>query len=382
MAVDAGAGQPRTERTGGEAGAARQRRNGAFPRQYGGWLMGDELVPDVNALEELVRTVPLFQLVGAPQMPQILRLLKPEKLTTGQVLFKQGDAGTAMWVLGEGAEVSISAWSNAADKPVVVAYARQGETIGEMALVDDGPRSATATVAAGGDVYRIDASDFRTLREGHHPAAFRVLRKICIDLCHRLRATSDRIVPPGEGPRRQTALEPGPLPSPEVLDDYAPFRGLPQVVKLALAQKLTLVESKGSELIFSEGERGDAAYFIIDGHVNVMRRDRALAALGPGGMFGMVALIDAGGRAATCSTAGPSRLLRLGAAEFEALFAAGHRFSHEIVNLVARQLVQHLRVANTLLPDSNEEPLLFDTDPEKELLPLDQELEMILESDP
>ncbi|HYV45661.1 MAG TPA: cyclic nucleotide-binding domain-containing protein, partial [Myxococcaceae bacterium] len=89
--------------------------------------MGDELVPDVNALEELVRTVPLFQLVGAPQMPQILRLLKPEKLTTGQVLFKQGDAGTAMWVLGEGAEVSISAWSNAADKPVVVAYARQGE---------------------------------------------------------------------------------------------------------------------------------------------------------------------------------------------------------------------------------------------------------------
>jgi CRP-like cAMP-binding protein len=99
-------------------------------------------------------------------------------------------------------------------------------------------------------------------------------------------------------------------------------------------------------------------------------------------MFGMVALIDAGGRAASCSTAGPSRLLRLGAAEFEALFAAGHRFSHEIVNLVARQLVQHLRVANTLLPDSDEEPLLFDTDPEKELLPLDQELEMILESDP
>jgi len=343
--------------------------------------MGDELVPDVNALEELVRSVPLFQLVGAPQMPQILRLLKPEKLTAGQVLFKQGDPGQAMWVLGEGAEVSISAWSNAAEKPVVVAYARQGETIGEMALVDDGPRSGTATVVAGGEVYRIDAADFKTLREGHHPAAFRVLRKICIDLCHRLRATSDRIVPPGEGPRRQTSLQPGPLPSPDVLNDYAPFRGLPQVVKLALAQKLTLVETKGSELIFSEGEKGDAAYFIVDGHVNVMRGDRALAALGPGGMFGMVALIDAGGRAASCSTAGPSRLLRLGAAEFEALFAAGHRFSHEIVNLVARQLVSHLRVANTLLPDTSEEPLLFDTDPEKELLPLDQELEMILESD-
>jgi CRP/FNR family transcriptional regulator, cyclic AMP receptor protein len=373
MAADAGAGQPRAERA---------RRIGAFPRQYGGWLMGDELVPDVNALEELVRSVPLFQYVGAPQMPQILRLLKPEKLIPGQVLFKQGDTGRAMWVLGEGAEVSVSAWSDAADREVVVTSVRQGETIGEMALVDDGPRSGTATVVTGGLAQRIDAADFRALREGHHPAAFRVLRKICIDLCHRLRATSDRIVPPGEGVRRPGALWAGPLPSPDVLDDYAPFRGLPQVVKLALAQKLTLVETKGPELLFSEGERGDAAYFVIDGQVNVMRRDRALAELGPGAMFGMVALIDAGGRAANCSTAGPSRLLRLGAAEFEALFAAGHRFSHEIVNLVARQLVQHLRVANTLLPDTEQDPLLFDTDPEKELLPLDQELEMILESDP
>src|SRR3954465_10183447 len=196
MAADAGAGPSKPWRPGVDARAAGQRRTSTFPRQYGGWLMGDELVPDVNTLEELVRSVPLFQLVGAPQMPQILRLLKPEKLVPGQVLFRQGDPGKAMWVLGEGAEVSVSAWSSAAERQVVVTSARQGETIGEMALVDDGPRSGTATVVAGGQAQRIDAADFRALREGHHPAAFRVLRKICIDLCHRLRATSDRIVPP------------------------------------------------------------------------------------------------------------------------------------------------------------------------------------------
>jgi CRP/FNR family transcriptional regulator, cyclic AMP receptor protein len=343
--------------------------------------MGDELVPDVNALEELVRSVPLFQLVGAPQMPHILRLLRPETLEPGQVLFREGEPGTAMWVLGEGTEVSVSAWSDAAKRPVVVTHARQGETIGEMALVDEGPRSGTATVVTGGPAQRIDAADFRGLRSAHHQAAFRVLRKICIDLCYRLRATSDRIVPPGERIASSAQLRSVPLPSPDVLDEYAPFRGLPQVVKLALTQKLTLVETQGAERVFQEGERGDAAYFVIDGQVDVVRGDRALAALGPGSMFGVVSLIDAGGRAATCSTAGPARLLRLGASEFEALFAAGHRFSHEIVGLVARQLVQNLRVANTLLPDTEAEPLLFDTDPEKELLPLDQELEMILQSD-
>ncbi|HVE86387.1 MAG TPA: cyclic nucleotide-binding domain-containing protein [Myxococcales bacterium] len=344
---------------------------------------------DSAALEELVRSVPLFQLVGAPQMPEILRLLHPEKLVPGQVLFREGQPGAAMWVLGQGTEVSLSARSEAVGRPVVVAHLKAGETIGDMALVDEGPRSATATVLKGGEAHRIDAADFRELREAHHPAAFRVLRKMCIDLCSRLRATSDRIAPQGEQLLASTVLRAVPLPTPDLLDAYGPFRGLPQVVKLALAQKLSLVQTTGPEVVFSEGDRGDAAYFVIDGQVDVIRGGKTLATMGPGAMFGMVALIDSGGRAATCSTQGKARLLRLGAAEFEALFAAGHRFSHDIVNLVARQLVQHLRVANRLLPTSGQEeaelppPEQAEAEEEEseevvDQLPLDQELEMIL----
>ena len=35
---------------------------------------------------------------------------------------------------------------------------------------------------------------------------------------------------------------------------------------------------------------------------------------------------------------------------FDLLFASGHRFAYQMVDLVARQLVQHVREANHMLP--------------------------------
>jgi len=339
-------------------------------------------------MEESLRSVPLFELLAASQLPDIARLLRPVVLKTGQVLFRQGQGGHALWVLGPGTEILLSAWSDVAGGPVVVAHVREGTTIGEMSLIDGGPRSATATVAKGGPAQRIDAADFSALREAHHPAAFQVMRKICLDLCAKLRATADRIATPDERPVLGPVLQPVPLPSPEMLDDFGPFAGLPRVVKLAMTQKLGLVETSSEELVFCEGERGDATYFVIGGEVRVERGDRRLATLGPGKMFGLVGLVDGGNRIVTCRTAGPARLLRLGAAEFDALFAGGNRFAQNMVTLVARQLADHLRIANALLPRLDGEPSPpapgaegEESSPGEDLLPLDQELELILNAD-
>lgn len=301
------------------------------------------------ALDAFLQSIPLFSLVEPADRVELLRLLEPVTLAPGEVLFREKDPGTALWVLGEGVEVSISATPPNAKRPVVVAYARGGETVGEMALVDDGGRSGTAVVMEGGPAHRIDATAFQALRDAHHPAAFKVLRQICTDLCARLRATSDRIVSRSAGvPGTETDL--GRPISPEVLDEYPPFQKLPQVVKLALAQRFRLVETTAVQPLFGEGDEGDAAYFVLSGEITVGRNGRTLANLGPGSMFGMVAVIDRGGRSASCLTTGPARLLRLSAQEFDSLFATGNRFAFQMVDLVSRQLVAHVRGANALLP--------------------------------
>ena len=145
------------------------------------------------ALENFLKSIPLFSLVEPPDMLDLLRLLRPTELNAGQVLFRQGDPGSAMWVLGPKTEVSLSATPKGGKRPVVVAYAKGGETVGEMAMVDDGGRSATAVVMEAGPAHQIDAVDFQAMRQSFNPAAFKVLRRICMDLC----ARCARTCPPG-----------------------------------------------------------------------------------------------------------------------------------------------------------------------------------------
>ena len=235
---------------------------------------------DDQALEQFLRTIPLFSLVEPTEMPDLLGLVRAQSLERGQTLFQQGAPGDALWVLGEGTEVVVSTLPRGAEAPVVVARAKGGETVGEMALVDEGSRSGSAVVTHEGPAHRIDAADFARLREGFRAAAYKVLKKICLDLCGRLRATDRRIAPEGLVSVAHTPADFGVPVDPALMDDFPPFRKLPQVVKLALANQVRLVETSGIQPLFGEGEPAEAAYFVIEGEVTVGRGGKTFANLG------------------------------------------------------------------------------------------------------
>jgi CRP/FNR family cyclic AMP-dependent transcriptional regulator len=305
--------------------------------------------PAQSALAHFIRKIPLFSLVDEGDLQDVLRLFRPVELEAGEVLFSEGDAGKAMWVLAGKTEVSVAS-TQGQSGPVVVTYARANDVLGEMALVDEGPRSGTAMVTTSGPAQQIDANEFHALRTAMHPVVFKILRKICIDLCARLRSTNERIVASGGPAVETTPLKLGPRPAPELLTKYPSFRALPAVVRLALAHQLEVVEVDRVTPIFAEGEKSQGAYFIVEGEVSVGRNGKTLANLGPGTMFGVVACIDSGVRSASCVTTGPALLFRMSARNFDQLFSAGHRFAFQMVDMLARQLVSHLREANQMLP--------------------------------
>ncbi len=78
----------------------------------------------------------------------------------GQTLFREGEVGDCLHLIRKGS-VTISRHMDGRD--VVLAYVPAGQYVGEMALVSNLPRSATATAAVATETIRIEGEAFKAL---------------------------------------------------------------------------------------------------------------------------------------------------------------------------------------------------------------------------
>ena len=94
-----------------------------------------------------------------------------QTLTAGQFLFKEGEPGEMMYVLMSGtAEIMV--------RSRVVETAQPGAIIGEMAMIDDGPRSATVVAKSDCRLLAIDRKRFNFLIQQTPNFALHVMRVI------------------------------------------------------------------------------------------------------------------------------------------------------------------------------------------------------------
>ena len=112
---------------------------------------------------ELLRRVPLFSGIEPAKLKLLAYTSDVVTYNAGQVLFRMGDAGDAAYVIIQGAaEVSVS--TDAGDIPV--AQLKDGDFLGEIAILCDTPRTATVTAR----------SELKTLRIRKEPF-FELLRQ-------------------------------------------------------------------------------------------------------------------------------------------------------------------------------------------------------------
>ena len=108
------------------------------------------------------------------------------------------------------------------------------------------------------------------------------------------------------------------------------------------------------DLIVREGEPGHSCYFIIAGEVEVLKRigptqERVITTLRANGLFGQIALVDAGARAASCRAKTAVHVARLDRQDFDTLFSSGSHFAFQFQLVIARSAAQQLREANERL---------------------------------
>ncbi len=98
----------------------------------------------------------------------------------GTYVFRQGEAGSEMFIIQEG-RVEILAQKGRKEVPLAVL--EEGDFFGEMAVLEDLPRTASARTLTPCQLLRIDRQTFDQLIRHNPEIAVRMLRK----LCHRLR---------------------------------------------------------------------------------------------------------------------------------------------------------------------------------------------------
>ncbi len=96
-------------------------------------------------------------------------------LPKGTVLFREGEPGKEMYVLQSG-KIAIS--KKVRDVEKVLAILGPGEFFGEMAIISNKPRNATATVEEDAKLLVIDPKTFEGMIRGNTEIAVRMIKKL------------------------------------------------------------------------------------------------------------------------------------------------------------------------------------------------------------
>jgi CRP/FNR family cyclic AMP-dependent transcriptional regulator len=122
---------------------------------------------------EMLTAVELFEHLGEDDRRRLAEAIDVRRLAPGEVLFHAGEPGESLYIVRSG-EVELFVRDNAGQKiPLTIACANQ--IFGELALLDRGPRTATALALNDTELLELDREDLLLLFRKTPDAALRLL---------------------------------------------------------------------------------------------------------------------------------------------------------------------------------------------------------------
>jgi CRP-like cAMP-binding protein len=239
---------------------------------------------------EMIDALPAFRDIPGEVLNDLAGRVQLKQYPGGKAVFRQGDEADAFYVVRKG-EIQIVEEDPAAGTSRVLKTLHRGESFGELALLMEADRSATARSTVDSELFVVDL------------------------------ATFDRLLADmAEVPEFQPTLQ-----------QLAELRAMPAFGHLESAQLQDLMQHgewvtvAPGEVLMQEGEVGDDFYAISSGKVNILRGDEVVDTAGTGEYVGEVALLFDVPRTATVVAYTPVRAFRLDRAGFDRLVAARFR---------------------------------------------------------
>ena len=241
---------------------------------------------------------------------------KPETIAQGTTIFTENEKGNRLLLQRDRMYLLLDGEVNLIAKNKAIGRIGKGEIFGEMASISEMPRSATAVAKIPCRVIGLDDSQFQSaLRK--KPEFALMLMSVMI---RRMRDVIGRQNP------GSTASE-GKLKETAVFDKSA-------LAILARALSQTTVRYERNKVIVKEGQAGLMMYVVLEGRLAVSIQDKIVEKIGPGGVFGEMALVERTPRLATVISETDCGLLAFGRNTLLDLIKASPDFAVSLLGAV------------------------------------------------
>lgn len=141
-------------------------------------------VNDVAARVTLLKSLRFFAGASEDALPIVAAALEPMTVEAGRLLFAKGDQADCLFII-------VSGTLRVHDGPLVFNYLGPGDVVGEMAVLDTEPRSASVTAVEATQLLHLRQEALYTLLENHASVARGVIQVLTKHLRNRINDVAD-----------------------------------------------------------------------------------------------------------------------------------------------------------------------------------------------
>ena len=247
---------------------------------------------------------------------------RPEKVAPGSMLFAENQKARPYFFMRDKMYLLLDGEVDLVARKKVIGTVKKGQVFGEMASITHAPRSASAIAKSACKVIAVDDKQFREgLRK--KPAFALMLMSIMIG---RLRETIARLAA-NDALSGAAALRESAVFDPRRLAELAE----------GLSSDEPVYYDRGKPIML-EGQKGLRMYAVLEGRVSVSIGGSVVEQLGPGGVFGELALIEQSPRLASALAETDCQLLPINRTAFLLLVKTSPEFAESLLGPLAARL--------------------------------------------
>lgn len=159
--------------------------NHRFSRLMGSSRKADE---EPDRLSDILRRIPIFEELSKREIAALERILHKREYKRDEVIFRQDEPGMGMYIIESGQVAIIS-------EPAEVHLSElgSGEFFGELALLDEAPRSATAIAQTECKIFGFFQPDLFALLDRSPRLGVKIVLRLAKIIGERLRRANDQI---------------------------------------------------------------------------------------------------------------------------------------------------------------------------------------------